>query len=252
MNEKWEGGFSSPPEKSGGQECPPSVTSPNEHCFLNPYAPLDRHKHRLPHWQQGAVYYFVTWRLADSLSSAKLKAWKYEREVWLRLHPKPWDEKAEDDYHERFSRKIEEWLDQGEGSCLLRDVSCSAIVADAILHFEGERYTVASFVVMPNHVHALFRLKSPYRLERIIKSWKGFTAREINRLLNKAGSLWQEDYWDRLIRNPRHFHKCLEYIRENPIKARLRNNELVLYEAKEGGFSNPPEKSGGQECPPSV
>jgi len=69
----------------------------SEHCFLNPYAPLDRHKHRLPHWQQGAVFYFVTWRLADSLSSAKLKAWKYEREVWLRLHPKPWDEKAEDD-----------------------------------------------------------------------------------------------------------------------------------------------------------
>ena len=91
MNEKWEGGFSSPPEKSGGQECPPSVTSPNEHCFLNPYAPLDRHKQHLPHWQQGAVFYFVTWRLADSLSSAKLKAWKYEREVWLRLHPKPWD-----------------------------------------------------------------------------------------------------------------------------------------------------------------
>jgi len=89
-------------------------------------------------------------------------------------------------------------------------------------------------------------------LERIIKSWKGFTAREINRLLNKSGSLWQADYWDRLIRNPHHFQKCLEYIRENPIKARLRNNEFVLYEAKEGGFSNPPAKSGGQECPPSV
>jgi len=134
----------------------------------------------------------------------------------------------------------------------LRDTSCSAIVADAIRHFDGERYTVASFVVMPNHVHALFRLKNPYRLERIVKSWKGFTAREINRLLNKAGSLWQEDYWDRLIRNPRHFHKCLEYIRRNSIKARLRRNEFVLYEAKEGRFSNPPEKSGGQECPPSV
>ena len=252
MSEKREGGFSNPPAKSGGQECPPSVTSSNEHCFLNPYAPLDRHKHRLPHWQQGAVFYFVTWRLADSLSSAKLKAWKYEREVWLHLHPKPWDEKAEDDYHERFSRKIEEWLDQGEGSCSLRDVSCSAIVADAIRHFEGERYTVASFVVMPNHVHVLFRLKSPYRLERIVKSWKGFTARAINRLLNKAGSLWQEDYWDRLIRNPRHFHKCLQYLRENPIKAGLRNNEFVFYDAKEGGFSNPPAKNGGQECPPSV
>jgi REP element-mobilizing transposase RayT len=251
-NGKKEGGFSNPPTKSGGQECPPSFESFGEDCFVNPYAPIDRHEHHLPHWQQGAVFYFVTWRLADSLSSTKLKAWKYERELWLRLHPEPWDEKSEEEYHERFSRKIDEWLDQGQGSCLLRDVSYSALVAKAMLHFDGERYVVASFVVMPNHVHVLFRVMAPYRLEQIVKSWKGFSAREINRRTGKVGSLWQEDYWDRLIRNSRHFYKCLQYIRENPVKACLQEKSFVLYESKEGGFSNPPAKSGGQECPPPV
>jgi REP element-mobilizing transposase RayT len=252
IKRKMEGGFSNPPAKSGGQECPPSVMTFSEDCFVNPYAPIDRHEHHLPHWQQGGVYYFVTWRLADSLSSAKLKTWKHEREVWLRLHPEPWAEEIGKEYHERFSRKIDEWLDQGQGSCLLRDVSCSTVVAEVILHFDGERYRVASFVVMPNHVHVLFRLMAPYRLEQILKSWKGFSAREINRRKGNTGLLWQADYWDRLIRSPRHLNKCLEYMRTNPVKARLQMNEFVFYESKEGGFSNPPAKSGGQECPPSV
>jgi type I restriction enzyme R subunit len=239
-----EGGFSNPPLKEGGQECPPSV------AFLDPNAPIDRHEHRLPHWQQGDVFYFVTWRLADSLPAEKIKEWQAERDAWLSRHPGPWDEKTEEEYHERFSRQIDQWLDQGHGSCLLRDREYSTLVADAIRHFIGERYNIASFVVMPNHVHVLFRLRVPHRLEEVVKSWKGFTAREINRRIGKTGPLWQEDYWDRLIRNPRHFAKCAEYIRENPVKAKLRQGEFVMVMG--GGFSNPPVNKGGLENPPSV
>ena len=181
----------------------------------------------------------------------KLQQWKAERETWLRLHPEPWDEKTEEEYHERFSRQIDEWLDQGSGSCVLRDPKLAALVADAIRHFDGERYDLASFVVMPNHVHVLFRPRSPHRLEEILKSWKGFTAREINRRIGKTGTLWQEDYWDRLIRNSRHFAKCVEYIRENPSKAKLREGEFVM----EGGHSCPPllrQQKSGLENPLSV
>ncbi len=216
------GGFSNPPLKEGGQECPPSV------AFLNPNAPIDRHEHRLPHWQQGDVFCFVTWRLADSLPAEKIKEWQAERDAWLSRHPEPWDERTEEEYHERFSRQIDQWLDQGHGSCLLRDREYATVVADAIRHFVGERYDIASFVVMPNHVHVLFRLRAPHRLEEVVKSWKGFTAREINRRIGKTGPLWQEDYWDRLIRNPRHFAKCVEYIRENPVKAKLREGGFVI------------------------
>ncbi|MFH1146132.1 MAG: transposase [Pseudomonadota bacterium] len=242
-----EGGHSCPPGKEyGGLENPPS-------CFLNPEAPIEQHQHRLPHWQQGEVFCFVTWRLADSLPTERLKEWKAKREAWLCLHPEPWDEKTEEEYHERFSRQIDDWLDQGHGSCVLRDSKYAVIVADGIRHFDGERYGIVSFVVMPNHVHVLFRPCRSYRLEQIVKSWKGFTAREINRHTGKTGPLWQADYWDRLIRNPHHFVRCVQYIRENPVRAGLRSGEFIAYEREtEGGHSCPPNKGAGWKTrPPS-
>lgn len=215
-----------------------NVRAPLLASFLDPDAEIDKHEHRLPHWQQGEVWVFVTWRLGDSLPKAKLDQWQEERAVWLKHHPEPWDEKTEKQYHERFSRQIDEWLDQGAGSCVLKDSALSGVVVNALHHFDGERYGLDSFVVMPNHVHVLFRPLGKHTLGGILKSWKGFTGREINKRLGISGSLWQEDYWDRLIRNERHFAKCAEYIRENPVKAKLRKGQFVLFE-KERGFSNP-------------
>jgi REP element-mobilizing transposase RayT len=119
------------------------------------------------------------------------------------------------------------------------------------MHFDNERYLIDSFVVMPNHVHVLFRLIEPYRLEALVKSWKGFTAREINQELNKRGHLWQEDYWDRMIRDENHFLKCREYIQDNPVKARLAQDQFILFSRKkEGGFSNPPLMADKNVRPP--
>lgn len=163
-----EGGFSNPPKtegclfwsrNNGGQECPPSIPMkidgslkrsgkefPPANRFFNPYAPIQQHKHRLPHWQQGAVYYFVTWRLADSLPNEKLARWTEERNLWLRRNPPPWTSIIEAEYHERFSDSIDDWLDAGEGSCLLRDPRLARCVADALLHYDNERYMIDSFV----------------------------------------------------------------------------------------------------------
>ena len=234
--------------KERGHSCPLDGSKPgleNPHSFFNPNAQVAVTKNHLPHWQQGAVWVFVTWRLGDSLPKVKLDQWKTEREVWLKYHPEPWDEKTEAEYHERFSHQIDDWLDQGSGSCVLKDPACAKIVADALRHFDGHRYELASFVVMPNHVHVLFRPLGAHALPEIVKSWKGFTAREINKRIGKAGNLWQDEYWDRLIRSERHFLKVVDYIRENPVKAKL-----------ERGHSCPPffmpfEEEGGQECPPS-
>jgi type I restriction enzyme R subunit len=217
--------------------------------FFNPDEETDKHRRNLPHWQQGEAWMFVTWRLGDSLPKAKLDQWKEERVIWLSHHPEPWDEKTETEYHARFSSQIDEWLDQGSGSCVLKDPANAGIVADALRHFDGERYEIVSFVVMPNHVHVLFRPLGSHRIGDIVKTWKGFTAREINKRMGKTGTLWQEEYWDRLIRNERHFFKVAEYVRKNPVKAKLLDGQFIL----EGGFSNPPQAShGGQECPPSA
>jgi type I restriction enzyme R subunit len=237
----------------GGHSCPPTSGKwglENPHSFFNPHGEVDVTQNHLPHWQQGEAWVFVTWRLGDSLPKAKLDQWKHEREAWMTHHPEPWDEKTVDEYHERFSWQIDVWLDQGSGSCVLKDPANARIVADALRHFDGERYDLASFVVMPNHVHVLFRPLGVHALPEIVKTWKGFTAREINKRIGKTGELWQDEYWDRLIRNERHFFKVAEYVRENPVKAKLREGQFIL----ERGFSNPPESGdfGGEECPPSV
>ena len=218
-------------KSEGGHSCPPLSGRrglENPHSFFNPDAEIDVTQNRLPHWQQDEAFVFVTWRLADSLPKAKLDQWAVERAIWLSHHPEPWDEKTEIEYHDRFSRQIDEWLDQGSGSCVLKDPANAKIVADALRHFDGERYELASFVVMPNHVHVLFRPLGGQALPEIVKSWKGFTAREINRRIGKSGELWQDEYWDRLIRNERHFFKVAEYIRENPVKARLSVGQFIL------------------------
>jgi type I restriction enzyme R subunit len=125
---------------------------------------------------------------------------------------------------------MDEWLDQGSGSCVLQDSENAKTVADALHHFAGERYGLDSFVVMPNHVHVLFCPTGNHLLSDIVQSWKGFAAREINKRLGAKGPLWQEDYWDRLVRNEKHYSKCREYIRENPAKAKLREGQFGWFE----------------------
>ena len=237
-----ESGLSNPlPERGGGLDNPPS--------FFNPHGEIEKTSHRLPHWQQGEAWVFVTWRLGDSLPKAKLDQWNQEQEIWRKRHPEPWDEKTEAEYHERFSRQIDDWLDQGSGSCVLKKPANAKIVADAMRHFDGDRYELASFVVMPNHVHVLFRPLEDHALADILKSWKGFTAREINKCIGKTGALWQDEYWDRLIRSERHFYKVAEYIRENPVMAKLQVGQYLM----ESGLSSPlPERRGGLQNPPSV
>ena len=124
--------------------------------FFRPDKPITKHLNHLPHWQQDLVFVFITWRLADSVPEGLLEKWRAEREEWVKSHPKPWDDELGKEYHQRFSAKLEEWMDQGMGECVLRDPCCAEIVGRCLLHFDGERYELDSFAVMPNHVHVLF------------------------------------------------------------------------------------------------
>jgi putative transposase len=188
-------------------------------------------QNRLPHWQQSGAVYFVTFRLADALPQDLLEQWQEERNVWLKWHPPPWSAEVEREYHRRFSRRIEEWLDGGHGGCALRRKECAPEIATAIRHFDGTRVNIISFVIMPNHAHVLFAPMRDWPLEKMVHSWKRQSAVRINRLIGSNGVLWQRDYFDRLVRNEQHFINCVRYIRSNPEKARLRSGDYVLYES---------------------
>ena len=74
---------------------------------------------------------------------------------------------------------------------------------------------------MPNHVHVLLTATAGAPLGQIVGSWKRFTARQANAQLERTGAFWQTEYWDRYIRNERHFAATQSYIDQNPVKAEL-------------------------------
>jgi REP element-mobilizing transposase RayT len=77
---------------------------------------------------------------------------------------------------------------------------------------------------MPNHVHFLIKPINNHKISKIVQNFKSFTAHEANKILQRNGKFWQEDYFDRFIRNYEHFQKTIDYIENNPVKARLCKN----------------------------
>jgi REP element-mobilizing transposase RayT len=127
--------------------------------------------------------------------------------------------------------RIERWIDQGFGSCVLGDKDAVACMANAMQHFAGDRNVLGAFVVMPNHVHAIVQPLCPtiYALETILGSWKQFASREINILRQAAGSLWQEEGFDRILRDAEHLYRVLQTIGRNPRNAVLALNECLRW-----------------------
>jgi REP element-mobilizing transposase RayT len=112
-------------------------------------------------------------------------------------------------------------LDKGYGSSLLRDPKCARIVAESLLFHDGERYALQAWCVMPNHVHVLTATNADHELGAIVQAWKSFTARRINALLDRTGSVWAADYFDRFMRDEGHYLTTKAYIEHNPVKAGL-------------------------------
>lgn len=188
----------------------------------------------LPHWHQSGVSYFVTFRTADSIPADASRRWHAERADWLRRRGILRDDcgrhsesacyerlqrlplAARQEFHALFSRRYLETLDKGLGACLLRRPELNAAVGDTLRHFDGKRYHLGNFVVMPNHVHLIVCLLDDTDIESQCASWKRFSARKINQRLGKIGRFWQEESFDHLIRSPEQFEAVQRYIRLNP------------------------------------
>lgn len=204
--------------------------------FFDPTHPIDSTQRHLPHWQQGEVPVFVTWTLNDSLPVGATTKLKARRAHWLASHPKPWTETVEKEYYVKFANPINEMLDRGYGECFLRERKLAKIVADRLLARHRKNYLLHSFVIMPNHVHVLFRASEGRKFSRILQSWKGGSARRLNLARGKQGTVWQQESWDRLIRSRVHFEFVVKYIRDNPAKARLTATDSLLWENTELGL----------------
>jgi REP element-mobilizing transposase RayT len=117
---------------------------------------------------------------------------------------------------------IDEELDRGSGPTWLADPDAAILVARALKRFDGERYRLLAWCVMPNHVHALVGQEDGWPLGGVIKSWKTYTGRLINQRLGREGPFWAADYFDRYVRDDDQLVSAIGYIEANPVKVGLR------------------------------
>jgi putative transposase len=192
--------------------------------------PLTVYSRHLPHWRQDGATYFVTFRLADSLPQIKLDELASLKQDWERQHPLPRSEVILQLWARQASERLERWLDEGMGKCVLKEPSLAALLTSALHHFDNDRYELHCFVIMPNHVHAMLRpLRPEYPLEEIVGSWKKFSARQINHVLGQSGELWQEETYDRIVRDEEHLWRVIQYIGSNSDRAGLSRASCPLW-----------------------
>jgi REP element-mobilizing transposase RayT len=132
-------------------------------------------------------------------------------------------------YHNRFTTRWHESLDASHGASVLCQPEIADIVANSLLHFDGDRYEMLDFVIMPNHVHLLATFPDKAAMIDQCDSWKHFTARRINATLGLQGRFWQQDAFDHLVRHEGQFRRLRDYIAQNPVKAGLRVDQARLW-----------------------
>jgi REP element-mobilizing transposase RayT len=159
----------------------------------------------LPHRDEPGLTQFVTFRLADSFPLSLRSEWEY---FW----------RIEENRERR--RALEAYLDLGRGVAYLGQVKVAALVEGSLRHFDGQRYELRAWVIMPNQVHVLLKVTT-MPMSHIVENWKKYTPHEANKALGLVGQFWAEDYWDTFMRDAAHELKSRRYTENNPVKAKL-------------------------------
>jgi putative DNA methylase len=162
-----------------------------------------RYQRKLPHWHPEDHPLFITWRFFGTL---------------------PWHRKAmvltKEPDGKSFVRCDRE-LERSDGPRFMTNPEIADCIADRIVYGESGRgfYQLHAWVVMPNHVHIVI---TPQVEVTVITRWlKGSAARAANKLLNRSGAFWQDESWDRWLRNGDEIRKCIRYVEFNPVAAGL-------------------------------
>ncbi len=93
------------------------------------------------------------------------------------------------------------------------------LVGNHLIEGDNIFYDLYAAVVMNNHAHVILKPILNYTLSRIMKGIKGVSANKINELRGSKGSIWQDESFDRILRDEKEFNEKLEYMFNNPIKA---------------------------------
>lgn len=202
-----------------------------------------RNRGRLPHWEQEAGLYFLTFRLADSLPKAVLEKIAERNRILSAAKERgatllPEDKNLITAYSQK---RVEEFFDSGLGNCTLADPRVAGAMASALRFWHGKRYRLLAWCIMPNHVHVVVRFFPGHELGTVVRSWKQHSTKAAKHALGVTGRFWQREYYDRLIRNGEELDRAIRYVLKNPEKAGLKNWPWVWSERMDGGPINSAE-----------
>ncbi len=125
------------------------------------------------------------------------------------------------------------------------------IVLSCLRHWDGKRIDLDAAVVLPDHVHALFRITDDSALGEILHSVKSFSSNQINKLLARSGAFWLDENFDHIIRHGQEWEEKCEYIRENPVKKELSKTPEeypFLYQKGQGKNQDPRQNMHRQDA----
>lgn len=190
------------------------------------------YRRHLPHYQPQGVVFFVTFRLKNSLPYEIIESLQQERErAKVALHTLPECKRVSqnmlDDRH--YFERWETYLNRaGFGPRWLSQPEIADVVKEALHYRDGKVFDLHAYCIMPNHVHVVFEPSSKSEchsdllpLNKIMQSLKRHTARQANLILGREGAFWQDESYDRVIRNNEEYIWSINYVLENPVKAGL-------------------------------
>jgi REP element-mobilizing transposase RayT len=174
---------------------------------------MDKHFHRrnLPHLYFNDGIYFITSRLINSIPHEKLEQLKNETK------------NISGEKQKRLFKKYDVLMDSGEyGEKYLKNPKCAEIVKDTLHYPDGKEYKLICYCIMPNHFHMVFELLQNNKgISKIMQSIKRISARDCNKILSRSGAFWQDESFDRWVRDEKELYFVIRYILLNPVTAGL-------------------------------
>lgn len=199
------------------------------------------YRNRLPHWVPVGATFFVTFRLAGTIPQYIINLLRVQRENNIKAIVEPnalQYQRHMDKIHGAFFKAYDDYLDQNSSKkCYLSSPSVASIVAKKLQEYDGQFYDLQAYCIMPNHVHILIDtsiqllkedgsyLTNPpedyVQLDYIMNRIKGGSSYEANKVLQRTGRFWQKESYDRFVRDEREWCNTVDYILNNPVKAKL-------------------------------
>ncbi len=190
-----------------------------------------RRRH-LPHWDIPGATYFITACLAGSIPAQGLLEIDRYR-IDLSKRPRP-EGLSDSDWQVRQAKlvfaQMDQWLDLRAAVRHFAEDELAREAQDAMLYFAGERYELFAWVVMPSHIHWVFKPSEKWIAslgedidehsprERIMHSVRRYIARQCNQKLNRQGAFWQDESYDHCVRDADELLRIIEYIEMNPVR----------------------------------